>query len=179
MGVEIRRSGIADLVGIHGLYQRAVDTPDGLIRRKDEIDHAYIEGFLKQSMESGLSLVALHADDVVGEIHAYTPPIFAFQHLLTDLTIVVDPDHQGQGIGSRLFSQFLNTVKFEMPDISRIELYTREHNLRNVKFYERMGFVNEGRQQNKIFVSTGQFETPLHMAWLRGASANEDPSKVK
>ena len=53
-----------------------------------------------------------------------------------------------------------------MPHIKRIELYTREHDKRNVKFYESLGFVNEGRQKDKIYISKTEFQTPLHMAWF-------------
>lgn len=103
---------------------------------------------------------------VVGEIHAYTPNIHAFQHLLTDLTIIVSPDHQGKGIGRALFEEFLHRVETDLTHIRRIELYTREHNVKNIRFYESLGFLNEGRQQDKIFSAPSAFETPIHMAWF-------------
>lgn len=48
----------------------------------------------------------------------------------------------------------------------RVELYVRETNTRNVAFYESLGFVNEGRQEHKIYGPSGNWETPLHMAWF-------------
>ena len=54
----------------------------------------------------------------------------------------------------------------ELTHIKRIELYTREQNKRNIKFYESLGFMNEGRQKDKIFISESEFETPLHMVWF-------------
>ncbi|MGB6150927.1 MAG: type I restriction enzyme HsdR N-terminal domain-containing protein [Pricia sp.] len=45
-------------------------------------------------------------------------------------------------------------------------LFKREHNARNIKFYESLGFKNEGRQDRKIYISNSTFETPLHMAWF-------------
>ncbi|OJJ20284.1 hypothetical protein BKI52_17610 [marine bacterium AO1-C] len=148
------------------LYQKVAKVPDGIIRHPHEITLDYIEGFLQKSIKQGLALVATQEDQIVGEIHAYTPDIYAFQHILTDLTIVVDPHQQGQGIGRKLFEAFLATVKKEYTHILRIELYVRAHNHRNVKFYEGLGFQNEGKQVNKIFKTQHSFETPLHMAWF-------------
>ena len=148
------------------LYKSIAGIPDGIIRNEYEIDEEYVSGFLKKSIEKGLTLVGIIENKIIGEIHAYTPNIYAFQHLLTDLTIVVDQNHQGKGIGRKLFECFLETVKTELTHILRIELYTREYNKRNVRFYKSLGFINEGRQKDKIFVSHSVFETPLHMAWF-------------
>ncbi len=148
------------------LYRAVAKTKDGLIRKPEEITRDYVATFLRQSLENGLSLVAYFGDRIIGEIHAITPNIYAFQHLLTDLTIVVHPNYQGKRVGRNLFLRFLDTVQNEYSHILRVELYTREHNERNVKFYESLGFVNEGRQHKKIYHSQDRLETPLHMAWF-------------
>lgn len=148
------------------LYSKVAEISEGIIRNKNEINKDYISDFLTKSIGNGLILIGLIDGKIVGEIHAYTPNIYAFQHILTDLTIVVDPSNQQKGIGRKLFESFLKNVTSELTHIKRIELYTREHNERNVKFYESLGFVNEGRQKDKIFVSESEFETPLHMAWF-------------
>jgi ribosomal protein S18 acetylase RimI-like enzyme len=166
MHISIQKGSLHHQEALIELYRNVAVTPGGIIRKPEEITEAYIAGFTESAIANGLMLVALDRDKVVGEIHAYTPSIYAFQHLLTDLTIVIDPDYQGQGIGKRLFGQFLDTVKTEYRHILRIELFTREHNLRNVQFYESLGFVNEGGQRNKILVDANHFETPLHMAWF-------------
>ncbi|MEM7552123.1 MAG: N-acetyltransferase [Bacteroidota bacterium] len=108
----------------------------------------------------------------MGEIHAYVPNLFAFQHILSDLTIVVNPDYHGRGIGRTLFETFLKIVQKDFGHILRVELYVREHNSKNVAFYEKLGFRNEGRQENKIFTSSSTFETPLHMAWFNPTYIN-------
>jgi putative acetyltransferase len=157
---------MAHLPQLFALYQQAAQDPAGLIRLPTEVDEPYVAGFLTNALQRGLSLVALDGQQVVGEIHAYTPPLFAFQHLLTDLTIVVAPAYQGQGLGRLLFTAFLATVRERFQHILRVELYVRETNQRNVRFYESLGFVNEGRQDRKIFARQGQLETPQHMAWF-------------
>jgi len=148
------------------LYKAVSVVPDGIIRNKDEISRKYISGFLRDSIENGLILVGLSENKVIGEIHAYTPNIYAFRHILTDLTVVVDPGYHGLGIGRKLFEQFLRIIKSDYRHILRIELFVREHNERNITFYESLGFINEGRQENKILNSKSKLETPLHMAWF-------------
>lgn len=164
--MEIRKASFEDKEQILALYKKVVVMPDGIIRSPDEIDEVYVSQFLKASINNGLILVALKEGQIVGEIHAVTPTIFAFQHLLTDLTIVVDPSVQGQGVGKTIFKQFLNIIQTSFPAILRVELFTREHNEKNVKFYESLGFTNEGKQERKIFLSKNSFHTPIHMAWF-------------
>lgn len=165
MQLKIQRSRLEQAVEIQAVYSAVADFPDGVIRLKEEITLEYVKGFLSKSIDKGLSLVALLDGQVVGEIHAYTPDIFAFQHLLTDLTIMVHPAQHGKGIGRKLFEAFLAIVQAEYQHILRVELYVREHVVRNVQFYEGLGFQNEGRQAHKIFTTTG-LQTPQHMVWF-------------
>lgn len=166
MKFEIKSGELKNKTELLQLYKRVAKISGGIIRIQEDIKEGYISSFLANSIDKGLILVATIDGKIVGEIHAYTPDIFAFQHILTDLTIVVDPNSQGKGIGRKLFEKFLKIARSEMPHIKRIELYTREHDKRNVKFYESLGFVNEGRQKDKIYISKTEFETPLHMAWF-------------
>lgn len=166
MDFTIKKAGIEHKSELLQLYRKVAEISDGIIRNEDEIIEDYISDFLTKSNNNGLILIGMIAEKIVGEIHANTPGIFTFQHILTDLTIIVDPNNQGKGFGRKLFEKFLKIVTSKLTHIKRIELYTREHNERNVKFYESLGFINEGRQKDKIFVSDSEFETPVHMAWF-------------
>lgn len=166
MEFEIKKAEIKNKAELLQLYKKVAVISGEIIRNPNEINEEYISSFLTNAINKGLILIATINGEIVGEIHAYTPSIFAFQHILTDLTIIVNPNNQGNGIGRKLFEKFLNSVMTEFTHIKRIELYTREHNKRNVKFYESLGFINEGRQKDKIYISKSKFETPLHMAWF-------------
>ncbi|MEM7484005.1 MAG: GNAT family N-acetyltransferase [Bacteroidota bacterium] len=166
MEVSICKAEIGHEKELLNLFKKVVTIPDGIIRKRHEITANYINDFYEKSLENGLILFAKSKNSIVGEIHAYTPSIYAFQHILTDLTIAIYPEFQGKGIGRKLFQTFLEIVKTEFHHILRVELYTREHNKRNVAFYKSLGFINEGRQQHKIFNSKSKLETPLHMAWF-------------
>jgi len=94
-----------DLSELLYLYKLVATQKDGIIRNEEEITEAYITNFLKRSLKKGLILLAKSDTEIIGEIHAYIPNIFAFRHILSDLTIVVHPDYQGMGVGRNLFKQ--------------------------------------------------------------------------
>jgi len=166
MELSFRRTRVEDYPALIQLYKDVAELSGGIIRIDEEINFDYINTFIENSLKKGLSLVAEKDSKIVAEIHAYTPNIFAFRHMLSDLTIVVDPDFQNQGIGKALFTEFLKIVQGEFRHILRIELYVREENKPIVTFYESLGFINEGRQVNKILNTSNDLETPLHMAWF-------------
>ena len=166
MSFQIRDAVTGDRDQLFTLYRLVADQSDGIIREKSEITPAYIDQIFSSSLDRGLMLVAVEQTEIIGAIHAYTPGIRAFRHILSDLTIVVHPGHQGKGIGTELFNAFFTQVKRNFSHILRVELFTREHNRKNVEFYKRLGFVNEGRQERKIFLEDDRFHTPLHMAWF-------------
>lgn len=161
-----------DLLSLHKKVSRV---SGGIIRYEDEINLDYIQHFLKKSLENGITLIAIDPNNqkLVGEIHAYTLHLFAFRHMLSELTIIVDPDYQGQGIGKRLFTRFFEIVDADFDHIHRIELYVRDFNEKAIRFYERLGFINEGPQKDKIKNKKGGFETPLHMAWFNPKYSEE------
>jgi putative acetyltransferase len=166
MSISIRHTGVEDYSQLISLYKEVAAKSGGIIRIDDEINFDYVNMFIENSLRNGLSLVAVVDSRVVAEIHGYTPEIYAFRHMLSDLTIVVLPEFQNQGIGKKLFLKFLKTVQEEFQHILRVELYVREENKPIVEFYESLGFINEGRQKNKILNRANELETPLHMAWF-------------
>jgi ribosomal protein S18 acetylase RimI-like enzyme len=169
MEIKIIRAGIEDIDGIKNLYEKVSSIEGGLARKKDEITKDYIEHFLNKSIQNGVVLIAVEKDSnkIIGEIHCYGSGLKVFDHVFGELTIAVDPDYQGRKIGRMLFEKLLDIVKFEMPDINRIELIARESNLKAIKFYESLGFKIEGRFENRIKSVGGGYEADIPMAWLR------------
>lgn len=158
---------MADALSIHGLYRRVARIPGGLARLEDEVTEAWVNGFLTSALDRGLSFIAEADGRLLGEIHAYSPPIFCFAHVLGELTIAVDPDAQGQGLGRLLFSQLMATVEQTRPDIQRVELIARESNEKAIRFYESLGFEREGLMRARIRNLDGSLEADVPMAWIR------------
>ena len=141
----------------------------GLARSYEEITEEYINNILSKSQDGGIQLVIPNPaspDAVIAEIHCskFEPKVFG--HILSDLTIVVDPGFQGKGIGKMIFKTLLDTVANERKDILRIELIARESNKRAIQFYQQIGFIVEGRFERRIKSATGQFEADIPMVWF-------------
>lgn len=166
MSLRIREAELPDRANILAIYQAASEDRAGIIRRPAEVNLAYVEAFCNSAQSNGLQLVATEGATLLGEIHAYTPSIYAFQHLMTDLTIVVAPSAQGRGIGRLLFQTFLDRIQRDFPHVLRVELFVRSDNKRNLQFYRSLGFVEEGAQKHKIYLEKDQLVTPIHMAWF-------------
>lgn len=164
----IREASINDKNKIYHLYQRVSKHIGGLTRTYDEITEDYIENFTTKASKTGLQLIIENTQDIsiIGEIHCYKLEPKVFSHILSELTIAVDPDFQGVGLGKKLFQCLLKKVKEEREDILRVELITRESNQKGISFYQSLGFQIEGRLLNRIQSGTKNFEADIPMAWM-------------
>lgn len=167
--MQIVSATLQDIPEIVMLYRHVAAIEGGLARVESEITYDFVEQFVSKSLNSGYSLVArMHPDGAIcGEIHTYALGPQVFAHVLGELTIAVDPRHQGQGIGKALFSQLLETIKNNRPDILRVELFARESNHKALSFYQSLGFQVEGRMQGRIRSVNGTYEADIPMAWHR------------
>ncbi len=163
----IRNTKKSDINQIQNLYKASAAVSVGLARNADEITRPYIADSIAKSLERGISLVAITHLKIVGEIHAYRSELSVFQHVLSELTICVAPEYQGQQIGKLLFSEFMKIVESDMLEITRIELFARESNQKAIQFYKKMGFEIEGCFRNRINGISNTLENDIPMAWLR------------
>jgi len=104
---------------------------------------------------------------VIGEIHAYTPDVYCFSHVLSNLTIAVAPGYQGKGVGRLLLNTFCKTAEEQRSDITRIELFARESNKGAISLYQSLGFKIEGSLTKRIKNQDGSLESDILMAWIR------------
>ena len=165
----IRKYIETDKPKVYNLYKRAAKTGGGIARTSNEITKKYIDNIVGKAKNSGVHFVVDHPFDsekIIGEIHCYKLEPSVFSHVLSDLTIVVDSDFQGKGIGKLLFEMLLSTLEIERTDILRVELIVRESNKKAILFYERLGFKIEGRLENRIDTRNGTFEADIPMAWM-------------
>jgi ribosomal protein S18 acetylase RimI-like enzyme len=166
--MHVRNAVIEDLSKIQDLYKHIARQGNGIARSEDEITENYVRKFITRSLENGLIIVAenpANPAELIGEVHAYKPGIEVFDHMLSNLTIVVHPDFQGKKIGRTLFTIFQEEIALNRPDIGRVELFTRESNTKAIKFYQSIGFMIEGRLEMRIRTPDKNYEADIPMAW--------------
>lgn len=166
--MHYRTATIDDIDRLIKLYKNVAGTEGGILRLEHEITKEYVHNFCKQSLDTGLIIVAEHPDDaeiLIAEIHAYKHGVEAFDHVLGNLTIVVHPDFQGQRIGRTILTIFLEEIGRNRPTIGKIELIARESNEKAIALYQSMGFRIEGRLEMRIKRSDGHYEADIAMGW--------------
>jgi len=159
----------SDAEALLRLYKAVSRRAGGIARLEKEITTGYIDNIMHKSAANGVQLVVEDLDDcnrLIAEIHCYKLEPTVFRHVLSELTAVVDPSFQRRGIGAILFSKLCDHVRNERTDILRVELIARESNTSAIRLYKRMGFVAEGRLEQRINCGNGTFEADIPMAWL-------------
>jgi len=165
----IRKATLEDIRKIFELYKTVSKVIGGLARTETEITKAYVEHFTRKAFENGLQFIVvdrLNEDKVIAEIHCYKLEPEVFKHILSELTIAVDPDFQGKGLGKKLFQTLLAEVQSNRPEILRVELIARETNSKAIQLYEKLGFRIEGRFEKRISNNGTSFEADIPMAWF-------------
>ena len=166
--MNIRQTEIGDATAVHNLYKKVAASPGGLARLRNEITEKYVREFLKKSISNGVSVVSVHSNgQIVGELHAYCPELFCFSHVLTDLTVAVDPDFRKQGIARQLFERLFKEIDENVKQIKRLELISRESNSAAIAFYESIGFKKEGKLEGRIKNVDGSIEADIPMGWTK------------
>jgi RimJ/RimL family protein N-acetyltransferase len=164
-----RLTNVKDFQKIYSLYKKVAAEKIGIARSSEEINENYIHEFMKNAAATGIELVVedpSNADRIIAEIHCYklTPKVFS--HVLSELTIVVDQDFHGKGLGKMIFKNLLDLVTETRPDILRIELVAQESNARAIELYKKIGFNIEGRFEKRIRITGNHFEADIPMAWI-------------
>jgi len=156
-----------DAAAVLALHRRVAAQPGGLARRPEEVTADYVAHALAASASGGVNLVAVAADGALcGELHVERMPIAIFAHVLTDLTVAVDPAWQGRGVGSALFKALIDTARTMTPPVGRIELWTGAANLGAQRLYERLGFRTEGRMIGRGRLPDGTVDDDIVMGLL-------------
>ena len=166
--MHLREATPDDVQAIFELYKTVSAIEGGIARLSGEITMDYLSDFVHKSIDDGLIIVcedADHPEKLIGEIHAYKSDLTVFRHVLGNLTLVVDPAHQGKKIGRTLLTIFLSEITRHHPEIGKVELICRESNAKAIQLYQSLGFRIEGRIEMRIKNTTGGYEADIPMGW--------------
>ena len=166
-GFSVRPAKPGDAAAILALHRKVAALPGGLARQPGEVTADYIAHAMAAAAEGGVNLVAVSTDGVLcGELHVERMKIALFAHVLTDLTVAVDRDWQGRGVGTALFGVLIDTARAMIPPVGRIELGTGASNLGAQRLYQRLGFKIEGRLPGRGRHPDGGVEDDIVMGLL-------------
>lgn len=163
-----RTAVFEDWPKIKALHLEVSKQKNGIARWEHEVTDEYVHHFMKKALDGGLMIVGEHPDNaeqIIAEVHASKSKIHVLSHLMSELTIAIHPDFQRKKIGRTIFTIFLEEIARNRPDIGKVQLVTRESNLRALKLYESLGFVIEGRFEMQIKTPDGNYEADIPMGW--------------
>ena len=161
--MNLRPLSLGDAPMVLVLMRRA---EGGLGRLPEEMDLPWMEQGLAGALIGGIAIGAWDGSRLMGMIKASRMPSVQFRHVLWDLTVAVDRESQGCGIGQSLFESLFASAATLTPKIERIELVVREGLTHAIRLYERLGFRQEGRFERRFRLSSGEYEADLPMARL-------------
>lgn len=163
----IRQATLADLKPIYSLYQKVISAnPNNLMQGIDEISISYVQEMLNNGLKRGLILLLEKDSSLIGYLKAFTSPYRRCAHVLTNTTMMIDPQWQNQGYGSQLMNAYLTEIKTNLRHIYRFEVLPFASNQKAINFYVKHGFVMENSSRDKIRNIKGNFESEMIMAWF-------------
>ena len=114
----------------------------------------------KQRNPEGSQLVALVNGKVAGYLGFHSPtPLNTNQHVL-EIDIAVDRYFQGIGVGKSLLSSAVKI--FKEKGIKKLSLRVLETNSGAIRFYQKCGFLEQGKLINEFFID-GKYVNDLLM----------------
>ena len=164
----IREPNLEDVPALVLLYKK-VSASGGLGRTEEEINADYISDFLHKSLARGKGLVLYPATEptkIVGEIHGYTLGLQTFSHVFEQITMVIDPAYQGQGLGKKILNALQTEIQNTMSWILKMELACFSNNTPALQLYLHNGFTVEGKRKNRVRLTTGEFADGLALGWF-------------
>lgn len=163
--VKIRKATVGDREDIAEIYRAISRSVEGISRRPHEITDTYVYSLLNKKEADIVFLVAVDEDErVLGAVHGIKNGLEAYSHILSDLTVLVRPGFQSQGIGHKLAFAFLDHIFHQRSDVLRVEMEVIDA-LNRIQIYESVGFIKEGAPKNRIRRPDGTFSDSVLMAW--------------
>lgn len=164
--MKIRKAHSTDRTFIAEIYEEVAGKVAGITRRPDEITDTYIFSLLNKKEDECVFLVVEDDDlDIIGFAHAEKSGLAAYQHILSNFTIVVSPETQGKGVGRGIFVGFLEHIYNERPDVARLEMEVQVDKDR-IALFEAAGFNTEAIIKNRFRGLDDKLSDQALMAWI-------------
>lgn len=127
-----------------------------------------------QEHPGNLCLVAEVDGEIVGTIRAESGSYRRTRHFADIDSMWVDANWRGRGLANLLITSLLNWAK-QHPVLEKLGLFVFSTNTRAIKFYEKHGFVIEGKYSRDMKISENNYIDTIAMGQLikpRNVTAN-------
>lgn len=145
MAIEVRFSKESDFDQLIALDNRIwnTDTTPAVIKWSSVSDY-------KQRNPEGSQLVALVNGKVAGYLGYHSPSPLVTNHHVLEIDIGIDLPFQGLGVGKRLLERAEEI--FKEKGVKKLSLRVLETNKGAIRFYQKCGFLEQGRLINEFFI---------------------------
>ncbi|MFD2703281.1 GNAT family N-acetyltransferase [Paenibacillus shunpengii] len=111
----------------------------------------------------GSQMIAVMDTRVVGYVGFRTPTGLRSNSHVLEIHIAVHPAYQKQGIGSMLMDAVKELAREQQ--VRKLRLRVLSHNRRALAFYQKCGFIEEGRLLNEFCIG-GKYVDDILMRYL-------------
>jgi|SRR6478672_2538370 len=118
-----------------------------------------------QEYLGNLCLVAEIDGEIVGMIHAESGAYRRTRHFADIDSMWVDAKWRGRGVAKLLITTLLNWAK-QHPVLEKLGLFVLSSNQRAIKFYEKYGFVVEGKYSRDMKFSENKYVDTIAMGQI-------------
>lgn len=154
--IKIRKVQIKDTASLHELLQGLIDEQPPVALELEALlmkGEQWIRTF--PSGESGHFIVAEEDERIVGFCYLAVPK---FYRPVAYIGVVVDKEHRRGGLGSRMFYHVAEWAAAEKLQYIISDVWS--WNLKSLKFFEKLGFVEKTRFKDKF---KGDYETKVRL----------------
>lgn len=174
--IEIRSAKVGDARKLNRYIRLIFATSSHLITKPEEFrtgafqQRMWIAGKVTNPVET--CLLAIADKNIVGMIDCWTDRRERVSHVTT-LAMSVHPDWQGQGIGTKLLTAFIEWVHHN-DTLEKIELHVHADNAAAITLYEKLGFQREGIRRKAVRYGKKDLVDDILMAYWPNSSDVEN-----
>jgi L-amino acid N-acyltransferase YncA len=143
---SVRPASVDDAKAMAVLFAAVADERDG-IATEPPVDVA--ERAVQFAQGSAASILAVADRQVIGFLH-----VEASRHGFGELSLLVDRDWRGRGVGSALMRAGIGLARDR--GLHKLCLEVFAHNAAGIALYRQRGFVEEGRRVRQYRRSSGE-----------------------
>lgn len=117
-----------------------------------------------ESCPPGSQMIAVQGERICGYVGFSCPQTKAVSQHVYDIHIAVHPDYHRQGIGGRLLDALCEHARSR--SIRKLTLRVLSTNEEAVRFYDKYGFVENGRLPEQFYIQGQYVDDILMTYWL-------------